>query len=78
MSAMELNESIERYRESMKKASSRCRELGIAQKNLDWNKIAFYIDSLLTDGMTIYNSKAIGRQAALAIVDQRVGEKKDG
>lgn len=72
MSSMELNESIERYKESLKKAASRCRELGEAQKNLDWNKIAFMLEGLLTKGTVIYNSKAIGRQDALAIVDQRV------
>ena len=71
MSDMSLQESMERFSEGVKKAASRCRELGDAQKNRNWYKIAFNLEKLLSSGTEMYKSKAISRNDALAILDMR-------
>lgn len=71
MSDMTLQESMERFTEGMKKAASRARELGDAQKNRSWYKIAFNLEKLMEHGVAMYKAKAISRQDALAIVDRR-------
>jgi len=76
MSDMEKNESIERYREGLKKAADCCRQLGAAQKNRQWNQIAFNLEGILQKGMTIYRNKSISRSDALAMIDNRVKTMK--
>lgn len=70
--SMEKNESIERYVEGLKKAADCCRQLGVAQKNREWTKIAFQLEGLLQKGTTIYQNKSISRQDALSMIDNRV------
>lgn len=68
---MTLNESMERFREGIKKAASRSRELGILQKNSNWTKIAFQLEKLLHNGNKLYSGHAISRGEALKILDSR-------
>lgn len=75
--AMEKNESIERYVEGLKKAADCCRHLGAAQKNREWNKIAFNLEGLLQKGAAMYRNKAISRSDALAMVENRISTMKD-
>lgn len=72
MSDMEKNESIERYVEGLKCAADCLRQIGAAQKNRQWNKIAFNLDGLLQKGQAMYRSKALGRQEALSMIDNKV------
>jgi hypothetical protein len=72
MSDMERVESIERYREGLKKAADCCRQLGAAQKNRQWNQIAFNLEGILQKGTTIYRNKSISRSDALAMIDRKV------
>lgn len=71
MTDMTPNESYERFQEGMKRAVSRARELGEAQKNADWNKIAFRLECLLDNGRKLFLSKALSRQAALKMIEER-------
>lgn len=64
-------ESMERFSEGLKKAASRARELGDAQKNRNWYKIAFMLEKLLHNGTEMFKGKSISRQDALAIVNLR-------
>ncbi len=68
---MERNESIERFEEGLKKASSRARELGKAQNNSNWEKIAIGLDQMRSNGMAMYHAKAISRATALALLDKK-------
>lgn len=71
MSDMSLMESMERFSEGIKKAASRARELGDAQKNRNWYKVAFNLEKLLENGTTMFKAKAISRQDALSMIDRR-------
>lgn len=64
-------EIIERFVEGLKKASSRCRELGAIQKSKHWNDISANLDKLLANGLDLYKRKEISRQDALKILDER-------
>ena len=68
---MEAKESFERFKEGLKKAASRARELGIAQRNNDWNTLAFRIDDLARQGEIIYFRRALSHQAALQMLSAR-------
>lgn len=68
---MERNESIERFEEGLKKAASRARELGKAQSNTNWEKVALGLDQMRSNGMAMYHAKAISRAAAIALLDQK-------
>ena len=68
---MQTTESFERFSEGLKKAASRARELGAAQKNRNWNKIGFMLEKLLKNGEELYRRKSISRQDALLILDKR-------
>lgn len=72
MAEMEHTESFERFSEGLKKAASRARELGSAQKNRDWNKIAFNLETLIERGKTIYARRALSRDQVLAMLDSKV------
>lgn len=74
MSIMEKNESMERFTEGLKKAASRARELGKAQKNNSWFQVAHHLDGLRKNGETMFSSRQISRQESLAIVDQIVSK----
>lgn len=68
--SMEQKESFERFDESMKKAASRCRELGAMIKDKNWHNIGKQLDALAHNGVKIYKSKAIGRQELLKTIDR--------
>ncbi len=70
MSLMQKNESFERFSEGLKKSISRAKELGVAQDNYNWTKIAILLEGLLNKGIGFYNAKQISRQDTLAILDQ--------
>lgn len=67
---MEQFESFERFDESMKKAASRCRELGTMVKDKNWLNIAHQLDALVHKGREIYGAKAISRQDLLKTIDR--------
>lgn len=71
MSDMQTNETIERFVEGMKKASARARELGAAQQNKDWQRIAEFLDGIRAKGVTLCKSRALGRQEVLGMLDHR-------
>lgn len=77
MSDMERAESMERFREGLKKAADCCRQLAAAQKNRDWTKIAFNLEGVLQNGVKIYQSKSISRNDALSMIDRKVQTMKD-
>ena len=54
---MELNESRNRFDESMKRAISRCKELAIALQTPMWNDIADSLNGLRLKGVTMANAK---------------------
>lgn len=56
MSNMERNESIERFSEGLKKASSRARELAVSQGQPMWISVATSLEGLLDKGMKMANS----------------------
>jgi hypothetical protein len=62
---------MERFSEGVKKAASRARELGDAQKNRNWYKVAFMLEKLLANGTAMFNGKSISRQDALGIIGRR-------
>lgn len=63
--SLETNESIEYFREGLKKAASRLRELGALEKNKSWAGIADQIDMLRKSGEMLYKQKAIKRAELL-------------
>lgn len=71
---MESCESIERFREGMKKAASRARELGSAQKDRNWNKLAFQLEKILLQGMDIFGQKALSEQEIMSMTEHRISE----
>lgn len=64
--SMEQSETIERFVEGLKAASSRCRELGKAQGKTDWLNIAASLDGIRAKGLTMINAKALTREQILA------------
>lgn len=73
---MEKIETIERFKESLKKAASHCRSLAKAQQNNSWLQVADQLEVMLARGEQIYRSKAISRQAALSLIDNFIEKKK--
>lgn len=71
MSEMQSAEIIERYVEGLKRASSRARELGIAQKATEWDKVARNLDMLLKTGVKLFNSRQLSRHDTLKMLDDR-------
>lgn len=74
MSTMEHAETFDRYKEGMKKSISRCRELGAAQKNMNWFTIANHLEGILSKGESFYRGKAVSRQDALNMIESRVSK----
>ncbi len=64
-------ESFERFSEGLKKASSRMRELGYAQKDRNWNKIAFQLDGIRKQGETAFRSKPLTEAEVMQMTEQR-------
>ena len=58
-------ETMEFFREGLKKAASRIRELGALEKNNSWGQIASQIDMLRKSGETLYKQKAMKRAELL-------------
>lgn len=59
MAEMQKNESLERFREGLLKAISRCRELAKAGGDRHFNMIAFNLEKILNQGMSAFNSKQL-------------------
>lgn len=74
MSEMNAVESIERFSEGMKKAASRARELGAAQKDRNWNKLAFQLEKIMDQGMNIFKQKALSESEVMAMTEHRISE----
>lgn len=70
MSDMTLIESVERFDESLKRASSRAKELGRLHNDKSWNSLASAIDGLRKNGIDIYESKQMSRQDVLSFLDK--------
>lgn len=68
---MSLQETFERFDEGMKKAASRARELGHAQKNKNWFSVATQIEGLRAKALIMFKGPAISRKDALSILDVR-------
>lgn len=75
MSEMTDVEAFERFAEGLKKAASRARELGIAQKSKDWGNVATMLDGIRINGEKMYNARALSRQDVLKMLDERQKEK---
>lgn len=73
--AMEKNESIERFSEGLAKAADRARQLAKLQKNKSWLQVAINLDGLRIKGEQMYRSREISRQEALAIADRIVDKQ---
>lgn len=58
MSHMELNESLERYNESLKRAASRARELAVITKKPLFRNWAVSLDGLRKRGLEMANKTA--------------------
>lgn len=67
---MNLSESFERYSEGLKKAVDRCKELGKASKNKDWDAIASHLEGLLIKGKLIYDSKGLSNVEKEKLLNQ--------
>lgn len=77
MSEMTLAETADRWTNGLKKAASRCRELGKAQgKSVMWDQIADSLDKTRTMGETVIVTKALSRSAVLESMDRRSKEVK--
>lgn len=76
MSEMTETETFERFSEGLKKAASRCRELGVVQKDRNWTKTAIQIEQFLAYGTQLYRASALSRREVLGLLDQRVDKKK--
>lgn len=75
MSEMEKAETIERWTEGLKRAISRCRELGKAQgKESDWNKVATQLEMLKVNGDKLMAGKALTRPQIELITEARLKE----
>ncbi len=58
---MELAESKERFNESLLRAVSRCREIGVQSNNIIWATIANSLDELRQNGMLFANAKSVSK-----------------
>lgn len=74
MSEMNAAESIERFSEGMKKAASRARELGDAQRDRNWNKLAFQLEKILSQGIDIFKQKSLSEAEVMAMTEHRMKE----
>ncbi len=74
MSDMNAAESIERFSEGMKKAASRARELGEAQRDRNWNKLAFQLEKILAQGIDIFKQKSLSEAEVMAMTEHRISE----
>lgn len=68
---MESYESFERFGEGMKKASSRAREMGVAQKDRNWTKLAFALDGIRQQGEKIFHSLPLTEQEVMKMTEIR-------
>lgn len=76
MSEMQESETIERFVEGLKRAASRARELAAMQKNDTWYTVATSLDNLRISGTKIFRGRALTRQDALKMLDDRVKDTK--
>lgn len=70
MSEMTLNESIERFEQGLRKASSRARQLSKIQGSKSWEQIAINLDQLRQKGRLMYSQKGLTRQETLILADR--------
>lgn len=76
MSEMSPKESVERFSEGLKKASSRARELGKSTMNPIWNNIATSLEGIRIKGEKMISSKALTTaQVEAAVNDIEKGLK---
>lgn len=68
---MEHKESVERFVEGLKKAISRTKELGHAQKNNDWFQVSTHLRGILHNGQELLKQKPPSRQETLQMIGQR-------
>jgi len=69
MSNMELNESLERFEESLKRAASRARELAKIQRNHMWLQIAKSYEGFLDKGGKLARSRSRGKDQINTDID---------
>ncbi len=74
MAEMNAGESMERFSEGLKKASSRARELGAVQMDRNWNKLAFALDNIRQQGEKMFGEKPLTEQEVTAIIERREKE----
>ena len=72
------NESHERFCEGLKKASSRMREIGCAQKDRSWNQVAFQLDKIRDEGTRAFQSKPLTEAEVMKLTEQRAKETATG
>lgn len=65
MTQMQENETAERWKEGMKKAADRARQIGNLVKDKSWINLAGQLDGLRVKGEALIVQKAISRKAAL-------------
>lgn len=74
---MEAKESWERFEQGLKSSASCARQLGVAQKNASWTKVAFALESLIVKGSTIYTRRALSRSDVLKMTEDRSKETSE-
>lgn len=67
-------ESMERFTEGLKKAASRCRELGKLQQSNGWDALTASFEGLLRNGQKLYSSSVMSRHDALKMLDEQYGK----
>ena len=80
MSEMTSRECVERFIESMKKASSRCREMKAMTGNPMWGQIATSLDGMRAKGVNIIEKQSLTQQEISKTIDLYKGqlaEKQD-
>lgn len=75
MSEMDPIESFERVREGLARATSCARQLGKAQRSKAWLSLADSLEAMGVTAQKLYESKPLGRQEVLAMIDHLVNEK---
>lgn len=75
MSEMNLQESLERYKESLSRAASRARELGKLQNNSMWERVATQLEIIKNRGCDI--AKARGLTKSQIDIDIDIYKKKE-
>lgn len=76
--SMELEESRNRFDESMKRAVSRCREIGNQNQNLMWHGMANSLEKIRLKGVKMANSKGQSKseiEADLKHLNEKAIEK---